>query len=151
MKPSGSRLSAVISVFLGFFFQILFHFWCIMLFLLDSVLVGCIFLETCPFLSSKYSLMVFCIFAVSVITSLSFLTLFGSSLLLGEPGQKFVNIVFTLSQNQLLVLLIFPYFLKISVSPSFPLLPLGFVYSLSFLRVAGCLRPLVSPRRPASL
>ena len=97
-------------LFLFFFFQILFHFWCIMLFLLDSVLVGCIFLETCPFLSSKYSLMVFCIFAVSVITSLSFLTLFGSSLLLGEPGQKFVNIVFTLSQNQLLVLLIFPYF-----------------------------------------
>ena len=65
-----------------------FHYlWSVFrLFLLDSVLEGCIFPETCPFLLlckncwyNFSSIFFFCIFVISVAISLSFLILFISS------------------------------------------------------------------------
>ena len=77
----------------AFFFklQILFHFWCLIcsnyLFLLDSILLGSVFLEICPFLLG-------CLFLQYLLLRLLFHFLFylGSLCFVrGELGQRYVN------------------------------------------------------------
>ena len=87
----------------------------IFMFLLDSVLVCCMFLETCPFflgcpvcwytIVDSILLRFFGIFAILVVTSpVSFLILFGSSLFLLVSLARGLLILFTLSKKtQLLV------------------------------------------------
>ena len=93
------------------------------LFLLDFVLLGCMFLKTCPFASRSSSLLAcnihsillyfFCIFAILVIIypHQFFVSLFLWVLsFFVEPCWNFVKL-FTISKNQLLVLFFFFYFL----------------------------------------
>ena len=111
--------------FFCFFFklQIVFHFWWSVCanyqFLLDSVLVGCICLDICPFLLGcpicwpiivhSILLWYFCISVVLVVILLFnfLLCLFGSSLFFLVSLARGLPILFILSKHQLLVLLIF--------------------------------------------
>lgn len=85
-----------------------------MLFLLDSVLVGCDFLKLVHFLVQSI-LMVFCIL-VSVITSLHFYFIWVLSSAWWAWAVSLLILFLPFSQNQLLVLLIFPVFKKICFS-----------------------------------
>jgi len=114
VKPSGPRLLSAVSFSLFFFFltdsiSLLVYY----VFLLDSVLVGCIFLETCPFLSIVQSILLWVF--VFLQYQLLLLTLFGSSLLLGEPGQKFIYIVYPFTEPVLGFIYFFLFFKKISI------------------------------------
>ena len=124
--------------------------------------MGCIFLETCPFLLgcqiswhiSVHSILLW--FFVFLWYQLLFLLfhflfcLFGFYFLPGEPGQRF-SILFILSKNKLLVLLIFSIVFLISILFisflififSFLLLTLDFVCSFFLILSGGrlgCLR-----------
>ena len=104
--------------FFGCFLHIQFHFLLsvcsIDLFLLDSLLVGCISLESCPFLLGCqicYFLMVFT-FLQYLLRFLFFhflFCLFGFFLLLGESGQRFVNFVYPFSEPTLGFTMFFSY------------------------------------------
>ena len=121
MKPSGPRLLFLGIIFITYsnfissekFVQLIYFF-------LDSVLVGCMSLESCPFLlgcqicwciiAHSILLCSFCISAVSIeIFPLSFLILFiwVLSLLSFVSLARVLSILFILSKNQLLNLLIF--------------------------------------------
>ena len=71
--------------------QILFHFWCLIcsnyLFLLDSILLGSMFLEACPLLLG-------CLFLQYLLLHLlSHFLFYLSSLYFihGQPGQRYIN------------------------------------------------------------
>ena len=108
-----------------------------LLFLLDSHLVGSMFLETCPFLLGcpvcwhiiVYSIFLFIYFCISavliVISTLSFLILFTwiLSFFLTETCQRFVDLVYPFKKNPAFGFIDFFSFLK----------SLYFIYFLSVL------------------
>lgn len=120
-----------VSLFFFFFLTDSISLLVYYVFLLDSVLVGCIFLETCPFLSIVQSILlwVFVFLQYQLLLLFHFLLCLGPLFCLVSLARS-LFILSTLSQNQFLVLFIFSYFLKkFLFTISFFLLTLGFVYS----------------------
>ena len=116
--------TVVCSEFLFFFFfftdsiSLLVYY----VFLLDSVLVGCTFLETCPFLSIVQSILLwfFVFLQYQLLLLFHFLLCLGPLFCLVSLARSLL-ILFTLSQNQFLVLFIFSYFFfLISIYYFFP-------------------------------
>ena len=147
-------LLAVFKVMNSILLLVISLFCC--LFFLDLLLTGCFFLEISPLLlgcptlwhitAYKQSLMIFLCLCSYQLLLRRFHFFFGSSLILGESGQRFVNFILSKKQNKktpsswfysiLLLFLCFVLFIySLIFIISFLLVILGFV--IPFLIVLG--------------